>query len=328
MDLLEQLQRLVPALEERLDKVTSAQELEHCRVEFLGRKGKVAELMSRLPELPPAERPVFGQTANKVKQALTELLEQRLARQEAEREAAFLARFDAGLPGRMPWRGSLHPITLAMEEVCSVFRSMGYEIVTGPEVDTDFHCFEALNMPPEHPARDMQDTLYIEDKVVLRTHTSTMQVRTMLSRKPPLAVIAPGKVYRRDSDVTHTPMFHQIEGLLVDKKVTMTDLRGTLTAPCSGKTRACASAPAFSPLPSPVWKWICPVRSAAAKAASMAKPAGYARDRAGWKFWAVAWWTRRCLSPWGTTRIKSRALPLAWVWNVLPCSSTASAICA
>ena len=230
MDLLEQLQSLVPALEERLDKVTSSQELESCRVDFLGRKGKVAELMSRLPELPPAERPAFGQTANKVKQALSELLEQRLARQEAEREAAFLARFDAGLPGRMPWRGSLHPITLAMEEVCSVFRSMGYEIVTGPEVDTDFHCFEALNMPPEHPARDMQDTLYIEDKVVMRTHTSNMQVRTMLSRRPPLAVIAPGKVYRRDSDVTHTPMFHQIEGLLVDRKVTMTDLRGTLTA--------------------------------------------------------------------------------------------------
>ena len=138
MDLLEQLQGLVPSFEERLDKVSSAQELESCRVEFLGRKGKVAELMSRLPELAPAERPAFGQAANKVKQALTDLLEKRLARQEAEREAAFLARFDAGLPGRMPWRGSLHPITLAMEEVCSVFRGMGYEIVSGPEVDTDF----------------------------------------------------------------------------------------------------------------------------------------------------------------------------------------------
>ena len=130
----------------------------------------------------------------------------------------------------MPWRGSLHPVTLVMEDVCRVFTDMGYQVADGPEVDTDFHCFEALNMPPDHPARDMQDTLYIREKVVLRTHTSTMQVRTMLARKPPVAVIAPGKVYRRDSDVTHTPMFHQIEGLLVDRKVTLTDLRGTLTA--------------------------------------------------------------------------------------------------
>lgn len=230
MDLLEQLQSLIGALNERLDQVSSLTELETLRVDFLGRKGRLAELMSRLPELSPAERPAFGQTANKVKQRLTELLEDRKARLEQEKEAALLARFDPSVPGRMPWAGSLHPITLAMEDVCSVFRRMGYEVVVGPEVDTDFHCFEALNMPPDHPARDMQDTLYIKDKVVLRTHTSTMQIRTMLQRRPPLAVIAPGKVYRRDSDVTHSPMFHQIEGLLVDKKITLTDLRGTLTA--------------------------------------------------------------------------------------------------
>lgn len=230
MDLLEQLHNLTGALKERLGQVSSLQDLENCRVDFLGRKGILAGLMSRLPELDAATRPTFGQAANSVKILLSELLDERRAHMEQSREAALLARFDPSLPGRAPWCGSLHPITLAMEEVCSVFQGMGYEIVAGPEVDTDFHCFEALNMPPEHPARDMQDTLYIQEKVLLRTHTSTMQVRTMLERKPPLAIIAPGKVYRRDSDVTHTPMFHQIEGLLVDKKVTLTDLRGTLTA--------------------------------------------------------------------------------------------------
>jgi phenylalanyl-tRNA synthetase alpha chain len=228
--LQEQLSGLVPALREGLAGAGSLAALESLRVDYLGRKGRLAALMSRLPDLAAAERPAFGQAANKAKRDLTELLEKSKALLEKSGEASRLARFDPGVPGRMPWRGSLHPVTLAMEDVCRVFTDMGYEVADGPEVDTDFHCFEALNMPPDHPARDMQDTLYIREKVVLRTHTSTMQVRTMLARKPPVAVIAPGKVYRRDSDVTHTPMFHQIEGLLVDRKVTMTDLRGTLTA--------------------------------------------------------------------------------------------------
>jgi phenylalanyl-tRNA synthetase alpha chain len=228
--LQEHLRGLIPALKERLGQAASPADLENLRVDYLGRKGRLAALMSRLPELAVAERPVFGQAANKVKRELTELLEKSRSLLEKEGEASLLSRFDPGVPGRMPWRGSLHPVTLAMEDVCRVFTGMGYETVDGPEVDTDFHCFEALNMPPDHPARDMQDTLYIREKVVLRTHTSTMQVRTMLARKPPVAVIAPGRVYRRDSDVTHTPMFHQIEGLLVDRNVTLADLRGTLTA--------------------------------------------------------------------------------------------------
>ncbi len=230
MDLLEQLNSLTGKLEEHLRQIKTAAELEAARVDFLGRKGRLAELMSHLRDLSPQERPGFGQAANAVKQRLTDLLEESRKRREEESEAAFLAGFDPSLPGRSTWNGSLHPITLAMREVCSVFRNMGYEIAGGPEVETDFNCFEALNMPPEHPARDMQDTLYITDKVLLRTHTSCVQVRTMMKRRPPLAIIGPGKVYRRDSDVTHTPMFHQIEGLLVDRHVTMADLRGTLTA--------------------------------------------------------------------------------------------------
>lgn len=230
MDIRNQLENLEKELATSLNEVASLQDLENQRVSFLGRKGHLAQIMSRLPELAPEERPQFGQAANAVKNTLTTMIEERKINLEKAQEEALLASFDASEPGRTPWSGSLHPITRAMEEVCSVFQNMGYEIVVGPEVDTDFHCFEALNMPPEHPARDMQDTLYINENIVLRTHTSTMQIRTMLERKPPVAIIAPGKVYRRDSDITHTPMFHQIEGLLVDKNVTMSDLRGTLTA--------------------------------------------------------------------------------------------------
>lgn len=254
MDIQSQLQNLENELLKALDNVASMQDLEVQRVNFLGRKGHLASIMSRLPELDSTERPLFGQAANAVKATLTKIIDDRKILLENAQESELLASFDPSVPGRAPWKGSLHPITKAMEEVCAVFQNMGYEIVVGPEVDTDFHCFEALNMPPEHPARDMQDTLYIQDKVVLRTHTSTMQVRTMLDRKPPVAVIAPGKVYRRDSDVTHTPMFHQIEGLLVDKNVTMADLRGTLTAflqAVFGKNTKVRFRPSFFPFTEP-----------------------------------------------------------------------------
>ena len=175
MDFLEQLNGLVGKLDERLSRISSEAELEAARVDFLGRKGQLAELMSHMRDLSPEQRPAFGQAANAVKERLIALFEERLARQEQEREAAFLAGFDPSLPGRTLWNGSLHPITLAMQEVCAVFQHMGYEVAGGPEVETDFNCFEALNMPPEHPARDMQDTLYITDKVLLRTHTSCVQ---------------------------------------------------------------------------------------------------------------------------------------------------------
>ena len=231
MNLIAELERLVPALAERLDQASSLPEVEEIDIEFLGRKGLLAGLMSRLPELEPAERPAFGKAANAVKVELTALLEAKKAGLTAAKEAAALSRFDPSLPGRLPHQGSLHPITLVMEEICTVFERLGYDVVSGPEVETDFHNFEALNFPHDHPARDMQDTLFVSGGMVMRTHTSPMQVRAMLERKqPPVAVIAPGKVYRRDPDLTHTPMFHQIEGLLVDKKVTLAHLRGTLTA--------------------------------------------------------------------------------------------------
>ena len=229
MSLSTELENLIPDLQAELDRAFSLQELEQARVAYLGRKGSLARIMARLPEMASAERPIVGQKANEVKVRLTDLMEKRKAELEALEEVKRLSGFDASLPGRLPWRGSKHPTTLVIEEICNIFLKLGYEVASGPEVEADYYNFEALNMPPDHPARDKQDTLYITERILMRTHTSPVQVRTMKNRKPPLAVIVPGKVYRRDSDLTHTPMFHQIEGLLVGKNVSMAGLRGTLT---------------------------------------------------------------------------------------------------
>ena len=228
--LVAELEGLVETCAARLGQALALEELEAVRVEYLGRKGMLAAIMSRLPGLDPDARREAGKAANTVKERLTGLYDGRLADMNRAAMDAALADFDPTVPGFAPFGGSLHPVTLVTAEICKALEELGFSIVTGPEIETDYYNFEALNMPPEHPARDMQDTLYISDSVVLRTHTSPLQIRTMLAQKPPVAVIAPGKVYRRDSDITHTPMFHQIEGLLVDEGVSMADLRGTLTA--------------------------------------------------------------------------------------------------
>jgi phenylalanyl-tRNA synthetase alpha chain len=228
MTLNAELESLIPSIKEELARTFSLQDLEQVRVTHLGRKGRLAQLMARLPELESGARPEAGQKANEVKARLTELLEERKAELGALTGGGRLSGFDASLPGRLPWQGSKHPTTLVVEEICGIFQGLGYEVETGPEVETDYYNFEALNMPPDHPARDMQDTLYVTERILMRTHTSPVQARAMKSRKPPLAVIVPGKVYRRDSDLTHTPMFHQIEGLRVGKDVSMAQLRGTL----------------------------------------------------------------------------------------------------
>lgn len=227
---IEGLDGLTQECQARLGQACSLMDLESLRVEFLGRKGKLALAMSALAQMGPEDKPAAGRKANEAKNALSAMLEGRQAELEAASAKDALAGFDPSLPGRRPAQGSLHPVTLAMQEIVEVLTGLGFEVVAGPEVERDWYNFEALNMPPDHPARDMQDTLYVSESILLRTHTSPLQVRTMMSRKPPVAVIAPGKVYRRDSDITHTPMFHQIEGLLVDKNVSMADLRGTLTA--------------------------------------------------------------------------------------------------
>ncbi|MFP4084173.1 MAG: phenylalanine--tRNA ligase subunit alpha [Desulfonatronovibrio sp.] len=224
------LKSLIQEFAQVLDQASSLQDIEDSRIDFLGRKGRLARIMSQLPELSKEDRPVAGRLANEVKQALNTMLAEKTVEMERGRQQEDLASFDPSMPGRTPDIGTLHPVTRVINDICRIFTRLGFDIVTGPEVETDFYNFEALNLPPGHPARDMQDTLYISESVVLRTHTSPLQVRTMLKRRPPVAAIAPGKVYRRDSDLTHTPMFHQIEGFLVDTQVNMADLRGTLTA--------------------------------------------------------------------------------------------------
>ena len=204
-----------------------AEALSRFRVAYLGRNGAVRALLGRLSSLPPEERPAFGRDANLLKREIEEAFRAREAELARGREGGEAV--DITIPGRRPRRGHFHPVSLVMAEVCATFSAMGFEIAEGPDVETDFYNFEALNIPPHHPARDMHDTFYVSSSILLRTHTSPMQVRAMEARRPPLRMIAPGKVYRCDSDVTHTPMFHQVEGFLVDEAVSFADLKGVLS---------------------------------------------------------------------------------------------------
>ena len=205
--------------------------LEDLRVRYLGRRGSLTAILRGLGDLPPEARPVVGQRANAVKAAIEGALEaRRLALRAAARVGLAADRLDSTLPGRPPMLGGLHPLTATLEDILEIFASLGFAVAEGPEVELEYYNFEALNIPKDHPARDMQDTFYITDEVLLRTHTSPVQVRVMEAQPPPVRVVVPGKVYRRDADVTHSPMFHQVEGLLVDEGVTFADLKGTLTA--------------------------------------------------------------------------------------------------
>jgi len=238
---------------ESLDSVRDHSGLEKLRIEYLGKKGLLTALMKKLADLPVDEKPEAGKLANLVKGRLSKRIQELGAGLEAKTQgqAAFL---DVTLPGREPLRGHLHPITLVIKEVCRIFLSMGFRVVKGPNVELDYYNFEALNIPKDHPARDMQDTFYVSENVVLRTHTSPIQVRVMEAQSPPVSVIAPGKVYRRDSDVSHTPMFHQVEGLLVDRNVSFGDLKGTLTSfvhQMFGSETALRFRPSFFPFTEP-----------------------------------------------------------------------------
>ncbi|HWP22795.1 MAG TPA: phenylalanine--tRNA ligase subunit alpha [Candidatus Binatia bacterium] len=216
---------------ERIQRSSSEKELEQIRIEALGRSGKVTSLLRGLKDLPPEERPRAGERLNQLRRLVEERLEARLSQVKAERKARALQeeRIDVTLPGARFLRGAVHPITLVIDEIIDIFWGMGFEIALGPDIEDDYHNFEALNIPKDHPARDMQDTFFVSDDLVLRTHTSPVQIRTMESRKPPLQMIVPGAVYRHDDDATHSPMFHQVEGFMVDRNVAFSDLKGVLT---------------------------------------------------------------------------------------------------
>ncbi len=233
MGIKETLDRLRETVTQELENVADKQSLEALRVRVMGKKGELTALLRGMGQLSPEERPAAGQMINEAREKFTAMLE---ARQDAlrmvERRAALLREtIDVTEPIPELPLGSAHPINLVMEEMVDCFTGMGFEVVEGPEVELDHFNFELMNIPKNHPARDAQDTFYVDDNIVLRTHTSPIQARTMLSRKPPIRIVCPGRVYRSDeADATHSPVFHQMEGLVVDKDVTMADLRGTLNA--------------------------------------------------------------------------------------------------
>jgi len=227
---MESLEALKTAAIEAVQAAGSPAELEQLRVDYLGKKGQLTSLLKNLGTLSPEDRPKAGALINEVKQELAGLLNARKddLEQQALAEKLAAERVDVTLPGRRVDAGGLHPITRTIQRVEDFFAGMGFDVVEGPEIEDDYHNFEALNIPAHHPARAMHDTFYIDDAHVLRTHTSGVQVRTMETREPPLRIVCPGRVYRCDSDLTHSPMFHQVEGLLIDEHSSFGDLKGLL----------------------------------------------------------------------------------------------------
>jgi phenylalanyl-tRNA synthetase alpha chain len=227
----QQLMQISEQAMKAFQSCTSVKELEELRVRFLGKKGELTAILKQMGKLSAEERPVIGQLANEVRAAIERNLEERKAslKEEAMKQQLEQERLDVTMSGKAFEIGHPHPLDKVLAEIEEIFLGMGFSIASGPEVEYDYYNFEALNIPKDHPARDTQDTFYINDNIVLRTQTSPVQIRVMEQQKPPIRVIAPGRVYRSDAvDATHSPVFHQIEGLVVDKGVTMADLKGTL----------------------------------------------------------------------------------------------------
>jgi phenylalanyl-tRNA synthetase alpha chain len=224
----QQIEQILQQALGELQSASQAAQLQAFSVQYLGRKGLITHYLRNISQLPAEQRPTAGKRANEIKTILEQALQEAL--QEIEtRQAAQEVGIDVSLPGRTVFHGSTHPITQITRQICEIFTAMGFAVAEGPEVELDHYNFEALNIPKNHPARDMQDTFYVSESIVLRTHTSPIQVRYMEKHAPPFKIIAPGKVYRCDSDITHTPMFHQVEGLVVGESISFGDLKGILT---------------------------------------------------------------------------------------------------
>ncbi|EAX48263.1 phenylalanyl-tRNA synthetase, alpha subunit [Thermosinus carboxydivorans Nor1] len=228
----EKLQTLKNTAVDELSRVSDMETLHELRVKYLGKKGSLTAVLRSMGSLSPEMRPRIGQIVNEIREELEQII---ASKTEELKQAELMRRLaaekiDVTLPGRRPPSGHLHPITLTLNRIKETFMRMGFKVAEGPEIENDYYNFEALNLPQDHPARDMQDSFYITEEFLLRTHTSPVQVRTMQSVKPnqPVRIIAPGKVYRRDYDATHSPMFHQVEGLVIDKGISFADLKGTL----------------------------------------------------------------------------------------------------
>lgn len=254
----QEIQRIKDSALKDLKDVENKEELQELRVKYLGKKGLLTKVLRGMGKVPAELRPQLGQLANEVRQLLEGELDKWLTMlQEKERERKMAEEaIDITLPGRMAAGGHKHPLTKVLQEIKDIFTAIGFEVAEGPEVEYDYYNFEALNIPKGHPARDMQDSFYITDEVLLRTHTSPVQIRVLEKRVPdlPVRIIAPGKVYRRDDDATHSPMFHQVEGLLVDDHCTLGDLKGVLLAfvrRMFGQDREIRLRPSFFPFTEP-----------------------------------------------------------------------------
>jgi phenylalanyl-tRNA synthetase alpha chain len=229
---VEDLLSLKASFQQESKATATRSELQQLKVKYLGKKGLVTTKLRTLSAISPEIRPAYGKTVNEVKVYIEEEIDriESLLKSEEYKRRILSEAIDITLPGKFTPFGREHPITRILSEITAIFVSMGFEIAEGPDVEHDYYNFEALNFPKDHPARDMQDTFFISDDVVLRTHTSPVQVRVMEKRKPPLKIVAPGKVYRCDADVSHTPMFHQVEGFIVDTDIAFSDLKGVLEA--------------------------------------------------------------------------------------------------
>jgi len=228
-DLVRRIDGFSGQAREAVDRARSSDEVEALRIRAFGRKdGYLTACLRELPRLRPEDRRRVGELANRVKRELEELIERRLTELRGRERRTGRERLDLTLPGRRPALGTAHPLTQVNDEIVRIFMGLGFSVAEGPEVESDYNNFEALNIPRDHPARDMQDTFYLSAETLLRTHTSPVQIRTMKATRPPVRIICPGRVYRRDADITHSPMFHQVEGLAVDRGISMGDLKGTL----------------------------------------------------------------------------------------------------
>jgi phenylalanyl-tRNA synthetase alpha chain len=252
----EELEKLQQEVVISISQASTEKEISEIRVKYLGKKGSITQILKNLGTLPESERREAGRGANQLKESTESGIEERLSRirERERREALEREKIDVTLPGRKIPSGKKHPLTQILDEMIDIFSRLGFEVVEGPEVELDYYNFEALNIPRGHPAREMQATFFISDEVVLRTHTSPMEVRTMEKHSPPVRIISPGPAYRRDSDPSHSPMFHQVEGLLVDKGITFADLKGVLTVfvhQMFGKETRLRFRPSFFPFTEP-----------------------------------------------------------------------------
>lgn len=253
----EKIELIKAAAEKAVSAATGGAEIEELRVKYLGKKGELTALLKQMGSLSPEERPKMGQLVNEAKQRLEGIIAEKKAELSAKATELKLKaeEIDITMPAKEIKKGGIHPLNLVTDDMIDIFRSMGFDVVDGPEVETDHYNFECLNVPADHPARDMQDTFYLGENLLLRTQTSAAQIRTMENRKPPIRVICPGRVYRADEvDATHSPVFHQLEGLVVDKGVTMCDLKGVLeqfAREIYGKDTKVRFRPSFFPFTEP-----------------------------------------------------------------------------